>query len=188
MIAIRPVAALVFCVLVACAQTSRTVEIPAEELPFPVAREPSPAGSLVPAVRVRVYFSRAGRLVAVDRTVSLDVPLDEAAIRALIEGPSPTERRAGIGTELASPASILGVTVAAGTATVDVSGEFQRPAPPTRVALRVAQVTWTLTEIPGVRAVSFSIDGVTIAISTDGGQAVARPVVRSDFTSLAPSG
>lgn len=173
--------------LAACARTTGTVEIPPEELPFPVAREPSPAETPAPAREFTVYFARGARLVPSVREVEADLPLAEAAMRALLDGPTAQEQSGGIRTELPPAVSLLAVEVAGGTATVDLSGEFQEPAPPERIALRVAQVAWTLTGIPGVREVTFAIDGEAVSVTTDGGTTVDRPVRRADYASFAPT-
>ena len=174
--------------LVSCARTSGTVEIPAEELPFPVARAPSATETLVPTRTLTVYFVRGGRLVPSAREVGTDLPPAEAAVRALLEGPSSLERSKGIGTELPTAAGLLGVGITDGTATIDLSGEFQEPAPPERISLRVAQITWTLTGIPDVHDVAFAIDGEQVSVTTGDGTTVDRPVRRSDYASFAPTG
>jgi spore germination protein GerM len=172
--------------LAACANTSGTVEIPPEDLPFPVAREPSPTQTQAPSREFTVYFTQGGRLVPSMRRAGADLPVAEAAIRALIEGPTPQELSSGIATELPPSVNLLAVDIASGTATIDLGGEFQEPATPERIALRVAQVTWTLTEIPGVGEVAFAIDGEAVAVTIDDGTTVDRPVSRSDFASFTP--
>lgn len=182
----RSVIVLYALALVSCAQISGTVEIPPEELPFPVAREASPSGSPVPTQQITVFFTMAGRLHPISRAVALDVPVAEASMRALVEGPTADERADGIRTELGSAVGILSVVVNNGSAIVDLSGEFQEPATPKRVALRVAQVTWTLADISEVSSVAFAIDGEAVSVATDSGESVDRPVTRADFSSFAP--
>ena len=183
----RGVAVVALGLLLSCARTSGTVEIPAGELPFPVARAPSPTGSPAPNTTLTVYFVRGGRLVPSPREVGSDLPTAEAAARALLEGPSPRERAEGIVTELPSAAGLLGVGIVDGIAIIDLSGEFQEPAPPERISLRVAQMTWTLTDVPGVREVAFAIDGERVSVTADDGTTLDRPVRRSDYDSFAPA-
>jgi len=172
--------------LAGCARTSGTVEIPPEELPFPIARTPSPTETVAPARRSIVYFIRDGRLVVVARDVPSDGPPVEGSLRALLEGPSRSDLRARIQTEISADVRLLEILVDGSTAHVDLSGEFQQPASPDRVALRVAQVVWTATEIPGVTAVTFAIDGEPVEIATGDGTVVGRAVNRSDYLAFAP--
>jgi spore germination protein GerM len=177
---------LVAMLLGACARTSGTVEIPANELPFPVAREPHTTATPVPLRGTLVYLARADRLTAVQRRVATDVPLAEGALRALFRGPTAREEARGITTALPGAVGLLGLEIREGVAHVDLSGEFQQPAESERVALRVAQVTWTLTGVPGVLSVQFSIDGEPASVTTEPGETVSRPVTRGDFAAFAP--
>lgn len=184
----RWIAVLALVLLAACARTSGTVEIPPGELPFSVAREPSPAGTAAPTREITIFFVRGERLVPSRRRVEGAPGRAEAALRSLLDGPTRQERAAGIATELPSSVSLLAVEIAGDTVIVDLSGEFQEPATPERIALRVAQVTWTLTEVSGVREVAFAIDGEPVSVTTDDGMTVDRPVRRSDYARFAPTG
>lgn len=184
----RPLAVIVFIALAACARTSATVEIPPEDLPFSLARESTPMESPAPSTTTSAFFVRGDGLIRVQRRVGSDLPSVEVAVRTLLDGPTSTERAGGIGSELASEVRLLEIHVEARTAFVDLSGEFQEPAPPERIALRVAQVVWTLTELPDIDAVRFSIDGEVVAVITADGTATDRPVTRADYAALSPSG
>jgi spore germination protein GerM len=172
--------------LAACTRTSGTVEIPPQELPFPVARAATSPETPAPRRSFTVYFVRNERLVGVPRDTDVDAPPSEGSLRALLDGPSPSDRRAGIASELPPDVRLLGVTRGGTTLLVDLSGEFQAPAPPLGIALRVAQVVWTLTELPGVSEVLFAIDGETVEIATGDGTVVGRAVNRSDYASFSP--
>jgi spore germination protein GerM len=71
-------------------------------------------------------------------------------------------------------------------AEVDLSAEFQGPAPPEVILLRVAQVVWTLVGRPGITAVRFVIDGQPVSVPTDRGTPIDRPVTAPDYASVAP--
>lgn len=181
-------AALVVALLLSagCARTSGTVEVPPEDLPFGVARRPTPSTTAARTTHVTVYFVRAQRLASARRRIQAG-PLSAAALgRALLDGPDARERAAGLRTYLPVAVSLLGVVVREGVATVDLSAEFQKPAPKDAIALRVAQVAWTLTELPGVNEVAFSIDGEPISVSAVDGTSLERPVRRGDYARLAP--
>lgn len=174
--------------LSACARTSGTVEVPGEELPFSVARGTSAPETGAPPRAHTIYFVRDGRLAATERTSRSEAEPVEAALQALLRGPTRAERARGMSSEIPAGVEVLAVDVTRGRAVVDLSTEFQEPAPPERIARRVAQVVWTLTVIPGVRSVAFSISGETVAVTTAAGDAVDRPVTRRDYGDLAAPG
>ncbi len=107
-------------------------------------------------------------LVPVHREVPATAAVARAAIEQLLAGPTEDERahdlRVGtIGTGIPEGTRLLGIDVAGGVATVDLSGEFasgdilgdERDA----WAHRLAQVTFTLTQFPTVESVQFMVDG-----------------------------
>jgi germination protein M len=105
-------------------------------------RAAPPAPGVVRAAVVRVYFLGRGSVRPVARRVR-SRPLARAAFAQLLAGPNARERGAGLTTALAPrPAPTL--DVANGIATVPLS--------PTSPAAR-AQIVYTLTQFPGVRAV-----------------------------------
>ncbi len=185
---IRVVAALTIAAP-ACGGAQGPVEVPSDEIPFPLARTPSatpsPSGGVLQAV---AYMVRDGRLVAVERTVSSASPPEEAVLRALLGGPTGAERTEGVITAIPPVTGLIDVGIVEGVVEVDLSDEFQGPASPEDVLLRVAQVVWTLGAVPGVDAVRFSIDGNPVSVITDDGVMVDRPVSEQDYASVAPAG
>lgn len=178
---------LVLTAVLACGRTPGPVEIPPQELPFSVSRAPSPVETSGPTRAFTVYFTRDDRLIRAEREIKSDVPSAEAALRALLQGPTPQERKQRIATQLPAAVRLLDLRVDPGTTHVDLSAEFQEPAPSELIALRVAQVVWTLTEFPEVRAIRFSIDGEEVAVTTGDGTATERPVTRADYAALSPA-
>jgi spore germination protein GerM len=71
-----------------------------------------------------------------------------------------------------------------GVATVSVTPGFPGLSGGNQL-LAVAQVVWTLTELPTVTAVRFSVDGTPVEIPTDDGL-TDRPVDRDDYRSVKP--
>jgi spore germination protein GerM len=123
---------------------------------------------------LKAYFLLFGNvdgnapLVPVHREVAATAAVARAAMEQLLAGPTEDERahdlRVGtIGTEIPDGTRLLGIDVADGVATVDLSGEFasgdilgdERDA----WAHRLAQVTFTLTQFPTVESVRFMVDG-----------------------------
>lgn len=173
-------------VVAGCARTTGPVEIPAEDLPFPVTRTGAPIDAPTTSQSYEVYFVQRDALVELPRDLEVEAGSDAAVLKALLEGPREAERARGISTEIPAEVRLLGVRVANGVARVDLSGEFQAPASPERIALRVAQVVWTMTALSDVSSVSFSIDGELVAVTTDDGAAVERRVSREDYAEFAP--
>ncbi len=100
-------------------------------------------------------------LVPVERTVPKSVAVARAALTTLLAGPSDSERSAKppIATWIPDGSELLGIEVAGGTATVDLSGTFTSTRGTFAVGGRYAQVVYTLTQFPTVDRVVFRIDG-----------------------------
>ena len=171
---------------VGCARPSGPVEIPEEEIPFSLARSPEPTTPEASTMGVTVFLVAEGRLAAVPREVSALSGLPEAAMLRLLEGPADDERRLGVTSRIPAQTRLLEIAVFDQVAEVDLSAEFQGPASPEDILLRVGQVVWTLVGLPGVTAVRFAIDGEPISVVTDGGVPVERPVTSPDYASIAP--
>lgn len=171
----------------ACSPPSGAVEVPPERLPFALERTPAATPSPPGERLVTVYLVREGRLAPVTRLVSSEMPGLEASMRALLLGPSPAERSEGIGTAIPPATQLIGVEVVEGVARVDLSAEFQSPAEPRDVLLRVGQVVWTLVADPEVVSVLFSVDGEPISVPIDDGTTPGRPVSAADLASIGPA-
>jgi spore germination protein GerM len=163
------------------------VEIPVEDLPFDVSRTQNPIEPSASARSYAVYFVRDDELAELARELEGDTPPAVAVLRALLEGPEADERASGVSTEIPREVRLLDVGIVDGAARVDLSGEFQEPSAPEAIAMRVAQVVWTLTALEDVGSVSFSIDGEPVAVTTDDGAAVERRVLRRDYARFAPA-
>ncbi|MDP8957543.1 MAG: GerMN domain-containing protein [Actinomycetota bacterium] len=170
----------------ACGPPSGPVEIPAEDVPFSLRRPRGAARAASEKEKFHVFFVRERRLAAVRRMSSSDGSGVRATMRALLEGPTLNEREERMRSEIPSRTSLLGVRVVNFVAEVDLSAEFQTPAPPDAVLLRVAQVVWTLVRLPNVTAVRFLIDGEPISVVTDDRTVVDRPVTAPDYSTVAP--
>jgi hypothetical protein len=174
----------------ACGRPSGAVEIPAGDLPFGVQRSASPSASPSPQPSEQntfaIFLVTGDRLVQVERNLAGAVPTPNTVLQALLQGPTLTERASQVDTAIPFQTRMLTVQVLDQVAEVDLSAEFQTPAPPHEVLLRVAQIVWTLVRIPGVTAVRFAIDGDPITVLTDRGIPVSRPVTAPDYASEAP--
>jgi Sporulation and spore germination len=169
----------------ACRSPSVTL-IPEAELPQDVygSREPTPIPEEELPRKGIVYLVRGERLVSVPRTLQgVAGSLPEALMLALLQGP-----RENNTTAIPPDTRLNDLEVRNTIAYVDLSGEFERPGPRRELALRIAQVVYTLTENPSpVAAVRFLIDGVeTNVIGEEALASVARPVNRGDYPQFAP--
>ena len=169
-------------ILAGCAQQGLTL-IPESDLPDDVYGSPPPAPEpeKIPA-NGTIYL--VGRRHLEATTVRLQPVLnsaEEALLVALFQQSPPA-------TEIPEGTRLNGVQVSGGIATVDVSGDFERAAPPRSQALRIAQVVYTLTEeATGIVSVRFEIDGVPQQ-AIGGAQlgAIPGPVSRADYEDFAP--
>jgi germination protein M len=163
---------------------------PATPTPNPTAT-PAPVGTIV----VRAYFflgntkNRDGQstgITPVLREVPQTPAVAAAALRALLAGPSTVElaTNPALRTEIPAGVRLLGVTIKAGVATVDLSSEFGAGGDINAVWGRIAQVTYTVTQFSTVKTVQFDLDGEP---AFPGGIALVAPVGRDDFTGVRPA-
>ena len=151
---------------------------------------PSPAGTTV----VRAYFILAdgptggGGLVPTLSEVPATKAVATAAMTALLEGPGHLRDAAQtISTAIPPGTKLLGITIADGVATVDLSGEFESGGGSASVFGRLGQVVYTLTQFPTVSAVTFRVDGRPVDVFSSEGVTVDHPLTRSDFEDQLPA-
>ena len=139
--------------------------------------QPQPQG-----LEVTVYFVQGADLAPVLRpTTGADVA---AALEQLAAGPSKPEVLAGLRTALPAQSLALDEGQPEGPAAVAVTRDFTGVTGGNQL-LAVAQVVWTLTELPGTTQVQFLVDGEPVEVPTDEGL-TDEPVDRSDYLSVAP--
>jgi germination protein M len=81
---------------------------------------------------------------------------------------------------------LLGLSIADGVATVDLSGSFAEGGGSLSMQARVAQVVYTLTQFPTVERVAFRLDGQPVEAIGGEGVLVDPPVGRADFEDVTP--
>lgn len=126
------------------------------------------------------------KLVPVPRTVERVPAIGGATLHALLDGPLPREQAGGLISAIPDSVILLGLGIASGTATVDLSTEFAGAGPQADFQARVAQVLYTLTQFSTVKRVAFEVDGVAVAVPDGEGVSQTRPVRRDDYLSLLP--
>lgn len=133
---------------------------------------------------VLVYFARDEAVATGGETVATPT-VAQGALEALLAGPDGTEVDAGMGTEIPEGTELLGVDIADGTATVDLSSTFASGGGSLSMTLRVAQVVFTLTQFDTVEEVDVRLDGE--AVDGIGGEGVpSEDLTRADFEAVTP--
>ena len=135
---------------------------------------PPPVGPTSTAV----YFLRDEKVVPVRREISTKLAPEEAAIASLLEGPADDEASDGIVSAIPADTKLLGLSLAAGVATVDFSGAFDDGGGSASMLGRVAQVVATLTRFRTVKRVAFKLDGEPVSAIGGEGVVVDPPIGR----------
>lgn len=136
-------------------------------------------------IPVRVYFAWKEKVGTVGRTVDETAPA-RGAVEALLQGPDRFEHDIGMKTEIPSGTKLLGLNVANGVATVDLSSEFQSGGGSLSMQLRTADVVFTLTQFAEVRTVTITLGGNTV--DGIGGEGIpAADLDRKDFENVTPA-
>ncbi|MCA1823049.1 MAG: GerMN domain-containing protein [Mycobacteriales bacterium] len=110
--------------------------------------------------RTVLYFLNRGETKLVRQPLYLpreELSNEQLAVRALLAGPA---GRTGIALRTAIPerTELIGATVEGGVADLNVSRELN-DAPPRAVQALLAQIVWTLTELPGISAIRLQVEG-----------------------------
>lgn len=137
--------------------------------------------------RLLVYFLQDGRLAAASRVVPETAAVARRALEALLAGPSEREQAAGLSSELPRNTGLNGVRIEEGIATVDLSEELDSAGDRRSTSARIAQVVFTLTQFPSVRAVAFELDGRPVETVGAEGVPVSLPLTRADLEQLSPT-
>jgi hypothetical protein len=178
--------ALVATVLTSC-QTEGLRLIPRSELPADVYGRPADPvpgrGEEIPEEGT-VFLVNKGRLAPVPRELPPAVSLSEALVVALLEGPV---RESPLDTSIPLNSRLIAIQVDQGIATVNLSAEFESGATGVPLALKLAQIVYTLTEKETrIVGVLFEIEGEPIPVLTGNGLVVENPVTRRDYARFAP--
>jgi hypothetical protein len=162
-------------------QPTATVTVTAGPSETPtVSSSPSPSASASPTT-VRLYFLRGEKLGVAERRVKHTTMPATASMKALLAGPTGSERSAGLGTTIPAGTRLLGLTIAGTTARVDLSGDFASGGGSLSMTARVAQVVYTLTRYPTVRSVEFLLDGQPVGALGGEGVVLDGAQTRADW-------
>jgi germination protein M len=181
----RAVAPLVVLLLASCGGGS---DVSAPQRPSTIATTSPPTTTVDEApTSLRVYLVRGEHVGVSTREVERTTGVAAAAVRELLEGPDAEDRAGELVTAIPAGTELRSVAIADGTATVDLSPEFQTGGGSTSMALRVAQVVYTLTQFPTVSRVAFRIEGEPVETIGGEGVVVSPPVGRADFEGQTPA-
>jgi germination protein M len=133
-----------------------------------------------------VYFLRGESVVPVHRQVPQTEAVGTAAVEALLAGPTDEERDLGLTSTVPDGTRLLGLTVADGTATVDLSREFESGGGSLSMTARLAQITFTLTQFPTVERVWLAVQGEPVYVLGGEGIPIDEPLMRDRFGDLTP--
>jgi hypothetical protein len=136
-------------------------------------------------MQVSVWLERGGRLWLSTRSVKAAPAVATAALERLFAGPTAGERAAGVRSAVPAGTRLRGISIAAGTATIDVSRTFAAAAGRKRIRVRLAQLTFTATQFATVRRVQLEVAGQVV--QSIAGAPVPQPASRSDFHRLLPA-
>lgn len=139
----------------------------------------APAGAAVDR-NVAVYFLRDEHLAPVRRT-AVGPAVATQAIRALLRGPTASERATGLASAVPTGTRLRSLTVARGTATIDLSRRFGSGGGSLSMTARLGQVTYTLTQFPTVQRVVYLIEGRRVRALGGEGVLVDRPQTRARY-------
>jgi spore germination protein GerM len=136
---------------------------------------------------IKVYFSRNEKVCAATRTIPKTQQVGAAAMKALIQGPTADEQQAGMVSNIPDGTTFLGLDVANGVATVDLSKEYESGGGSLSMFMRLAEVVFTLTQFPSVEGVDFKLDGEPISVLGGEGIIIDHPMGRTDFEDQSPA-
>ncbi len=139
--------------------------------------ETAPGPFLVPAKRTTAVLSAPV------------TDLHATAADFLVAGPTPGEIESIPALSSAIPAGteVLGVDVAEGVATIDLSSTFTAGGGSFSMRGRLAQVVYTLTAFDDVNAVRFEIEGAPTTVFGGEGVLIEDPATRAEFDDLLPA-
>jgi hypothetical protein len=146
-----------------------------------------PTGTVPTSVSLEVWFLDGEQLARQTRSQKATPFVATAAMNALLAGPTGAEAKAGLATSVPVGTKLLGISIKKGVATVDLTSQYQSGGGSLSMKARLAQVVYTLTQFPTVRAVLFHLDGEPVNVFSGEGIVLDHPVGRKDYEDLLPA-
>ncbi len=132
-----------------------------------------------------VWFIRDGKLFETRRTEPFTPGIGRLSLTTLLGGPSPAESAASVATAIPRGTELRDLAIVGGAAIVDLSPEFATSPSSPPMALRIAQVVYTIGQFSTVQRVTFRIGGVTQTVI--GGVPVQNPQTRAMYDGFLPA-
>lgn len=149
---------------------------------------PGPSSTADEASRgagVELWFTHG---IEIARASGSTTPTDRDAVEEtlgeLFDGPNSAQTADDLTASIPEDARLLAVDVARGTATVDVSPEFEIRSGLSAEIVPLAALTYTLTQFDSVDRVMLLIDGKTKRFYGTHGLEIGAPLRRSDFGTI----
>lgn len=136
---------------------------------------------------VRVYLVRGEQVGVARRTVTATRGVLRAALTELLAGPTSEEEGWGLTSAVPDGVEVLGVDLADGTATVDLTGSFDDGGGSLSMFLRLAQLVHTATQLPTVERVALRLDGEPVTTFSPEGIELPPTLTRADVEEQAPA-
>ncbi len=164
-------------------QDRRATPVPEHELPIGLRSDPTATTVPTSTEPATIWFVSGNRLVRVRHDVESPVSVTTVT-NELLTGPSAAEQDGGLRSGLPDPTVVVDAELTRGTARVQLAPSFTEISPEDQI-LAVGQLVLTLTNLPGIGGVQFSLDGAPVAVPLPSGESSDQPVFRDDFIVLA---
>lgn len=159
-----------------------------DSVPFDLlGRAPSVTATTLPFApteRATIFLVQGERLAPVQRELPAPVSV-ESVLEALAAGPTATEVQLGLRTALLTAGLMRSGGVSGGIATIDLGQPFTEIAGRDQI-VALAQIVSTVTGLPGVGRVRFTLDAQPVGILRGDGAVTSETVSRDDYATLAP--
>ena len=142
----------------------------------------TPSGASM--AKATIFLVQGERLAPVER----DVPAPasgEAVIEALSRGPTRSEAALGLRSALVGNDVMRSIGISGGIASVDLGTGFPDIVGRDQI-MALAQIVSTVTGLPGVGRVAFTLEGVPVGVPRGDGAVTTESVSRDDYALLAP--
>jgi hypothetical protein len=135
------------------------------------------------AETTQIFLVQDGRLVAVSRPA---IGEPDEIIDLLADGATDDEARRGIRSAVVSNEILALTAVEDRIATIDLAPSFTE-IPASEQRLAVAEITYTLTGLPEIAGVAFTLGGRPTSVPRGDGTSSDGPVDRDDYAAVAPA-
>jgi hypothetical protein len=144
----------------------------------------SPGPSGASTTKTNIFLVQGERLAPVERTVPAP-PSADTVLETLVRGPTRTEGSLGLRSALVGDDVVRSGAVSGGIATVDLGAGFNDIVGRDQI-MALAQIVSTVTSLPGVGRVRFTLAGQPVGVPRGDGATTTETVSIDDYATLAP--